>query len=155
MTEKNLFGLCKLQTSIIVHIDFVHFREHTHPLLFSCTQPLHPIFLLRFSFFLLFFFSLQRCIICAKLFYRLKKPTACIEYGIIRFYWIQGIAFMFIFVGIYIFFQKKSSPIHPEKANYKIVLWKDIRKVFHHTQVSQICNNLKSFLFEHYGNHVM
>lgn len=121
---------------------------------------LHPTTPSNFSFTIfffssIFFFSLQRCIICAKLFYRLKKPTACIEYGIIRFYWIQGIAFMFIFVGIYIFFQKKSSPIHPEKANYKIVLWKDIRKVFHHTQVSQICNNLKSFLFEHYGNHVM
>ena len=118
------------------HIDFVRFREHT---LSSFIIQLHPATTSNFSFtiFLFFFyFSLQRCIICAKLFYRLKKnPTACIEYGIICFYWIQGIAFMFISVGnIFFWIKKRRSSIHPEKANYKIVLWKDIRKVFHHTQ---------------------
>lgn len=157
MTEKNLFGLCKLQTSINGSYRFLYIFANTHS---SFIIQLHPTTPSNFSFTIFpffFYFSLQRCIICAKLFYRLKKTNSMHRVWHYTFlYWIQGIAFMFIFVGIYFFyFLKKALLYSPRKSELQNRFMKRHQKSFSSHTVSQICNNLKSFLFEHYGNHVM
>lgn len=127
MTEKNLFGLCKLQTSIIAHTyRFLYaFFVKTHSISFIIQ--LHPTTLSNFSFTIFpffFYFSLQRCIICAKLFYRLKKnPNSmhrvCYYTFLLK---IQGIAFMFIFEAYFLKKKEKFFYSPRKKANYKTVL---------------------------------